>query len=145
MQLLYTKKFNAENVKITDEDWLYESYNNFYNLYLFLLSLFIKIKLKTENYLKINEKKYLPSNNNIYKKFSKNRIFDKIENHIRLLNFNFSNIQLDWNNYKDYLSIIWNDKDLNIKWGIKKPILSTKDNKAQKITQFIKNFNEKKR
>ena len=43
------------------------------------------------------------------------------------------------------VSIIWNDKDLNIKWGIKKPILSVKDSKAQKITQFIKNFNEKKK
>ena len=43
------------------------------------------------------------------------------------------------------VSIIWNDKDLNIKWGIKNPILSAKDKKAQKITQFIKNFNEKKR
>ena len=43
------------------------------------------------------------------------------------------------------VSIIWNDKDLNIKWGIKKPILSAKDSKAQKITQFIKNFNEKKK
>ena len=50
-------------------------------------------------------------------------------------------------NYRDKaneVSIIWNDKDLNIKWGIKKPILSAKDSKAQKITQFIKNFNEKK-
>ena len=109
MQLLYTKKFNAENVKKTDEDWLYESYNNFYNLYLFLLSLLIKIKLKTENHLKINEKKYIPSDINIYKKISKNRIFNKIESYIRLLNFNYSNIQLDWNNYTDYLSIIWND------------------------------------
>mgnify|MGYP001407249934 CR=1 FL=1 len=109
MQLLYTKKFNAENVKKNDEDWLYESYNNFYNLYLFLLSLLIKIKLKTENHLKINEKKYIPSNINIYKKISKNRIFNKIESYIRLLNFNYSNIQLDWNNYTDYLSIIWND------------------------------------
>ena len=51
-------------------------------------------------------------------------------------------------NYRDKsneVSIIWNDKDLNIKWGIKKPILSAKDSKAQKITQFIKNFNEKKK
>ena len=51
-------------------------------------------------------------------------------------------------NYRDKaneVSIIWNDKDLNIKWGIKKPILSAKDRKAQKINQFIKNFNEKKR
>ena len=34
-------------------------------------------------------------------------------------------------NYRDKqseVSIIWNDKDLNIKWGIKKPILSAKDN-----------------
>ena len=51
-------------------------------------------------------------------------------------------------NYRDKaneVSIIWNDKDLNIKWGIRKPLLSAKDNKAQKITQFIKNFNEKKK
>ena len=51
-------------------------------------------------------------------------------------------------NYRDKLSevsIIWNDKDLNIKWGIKKPILSAKDSKAQKINQFIRNFDEKKK
>ena len=51
-------------------------------------------------------------------------------------------------NYRDKaneVSIKWNDKDLNIKWGIKKPILSVKDRQAQKVTQFIKNFNEKKR
>ena len=41
--------------------------------------------------------------------------------------------------------IIYNDKDLKIKWGIKNPILSAKDKKAQKINQFIKKFNEKKR
>ena len=109
MQLLYSKKFNTQNLKKNDEDWLYESYNNFYNLYLFLLSLFTKIKLKTENHLKINEKKYMPSNNNVFKKFSNNRIFDIIESHITLLNFNYSNIKLDWNNYADYLSVIWND------------------------------------
>ena len=109
MQLLYSKKFNTQNLKKNDEDWLHESYNNFYNLYLFLLSLFTKIKLKTENHLKINEKKYMPSNSNVYKKFSNNRIFDIIESHITLLNFNYSNIKLDWNNYADYLSVIWND------------------------------------
>ena len=109
MQLLYSKKFNTQNLKKNDEDWLHESYNNFYNLYLFLLSLFTKIKLKTENHLKINEKKYMPSNNNVFKKFSNNRIFDIIESHMTLLNFNYSNIKLDWNNYADYLSVIWND------------------------------------
>ena len=46
---------------------------------------------------------------------------------------------------KHEIGIIWNDPSLKIKWPIKKPILSAKDSKAQKITQFIKNFNEKKR
>ena len=30
-------------------------------------------------------------------------------------------------------SILWNDKDLKIKWGIKKPIISKKDRSAQKF------------
>ena len=51
----------------------------------------------------------MPSNNKVYKKFLSNRIFDIIESHITLLNFNYSNIKIDWNNYADYLSIIWND------------------------------------
>lgn len=34
-------------------------------------------------------------------------------------------------------SIIWNDKDLNIKWGIKNPILSDKDKKGLRIQDGI--------
>ena len=30
-------------------------------------------------------------------------------------------------------AILWNDKDLKIKWGIKKPIISKKDRSAQKF------------
>jgi len=33
-------------------------------------------------------------------------------------------------NPKDQNTIIWNDKDLNISWGIKKPIVSEKDKKG---------------
>jgi dTDP-4-dehydrorhamnose 3,5-epimerase len=35
--------------------------------------------------------------------------------------------------------IIWNDKDLNIKWPIKKPILSKKDKTAQSLKNFLNN------
>tara|TARA_B100001741_G_C16479960_1_gene564350 strand:- start:233 stop:751 length:519 start_codon:yes stop_codon:yes gene_type:complete len=39
-------------------------------------------------------------------------------------------------NYRDAKSeksILWNDKDLRINWGVKKPIISKKDKKAQRF------------
>ena len=33
--------------------------------------------------------------------------------------------------------IQWNDKDLNIKWGVKNPILSKRDKNAQTLKKFI--------
>ena len=36
-------------------------------------------------------------------------------------------------------SIKWNDKDLNIKWGIKKPIISKRDARASSFKEFTKN------
>jgi len=44
-------------------------------------------------------------------------------------------------NYRDMNSeqtILWNDPDLKIKWGIKKPIISQKDKNAQKLNDFLK-------
>lgn len=45
-------------------------------------------------------------------------------------------------NYRDKNSekgIIFNDKDLNIKWPIKKPIISTKDKNNLTLKQFLNN------
>ena len=36
-------------------------------------------------------------------------------------------------------SIKWNDKDLNINWGIKKPIISKRDARASSFKEFTKN------
>tara|TARA_Y100000389_G_C17254248_1_gene409706 strand:- start:265 stop:786 length:522 start_codon:yes stop_codon:yes gene_type:complete len=44
-------------------------------------------------------------------------------------------------NYRDKNSektILWNDKNLNIKWPVKKPILSDKDKLGVKFIDFIK-------
>ena len=35
-------------------------------------------------------------------------------------------------------SLHWNDKDLKIKWGIKKPIVSKRDNQASSFKEFLK-------
>ena len=41
--------------------------------------------------------------------------------------------------FPKYEKIIkWNDKDLRIKWGIKKPILSKRDQNAQNFADFFK-------
>ena len=37
-------------------------------------------------------------------------------------------------------TISWNDKDLNIKWPVKKPILSDKDKKGISLFDFVKKF-----
>ena len=41
---------------------------------------------------------------------------------------------------KHEVGILWNDKDLKIKWPIKNPIISKKDKKNIKFTEFKKNF-----
>ena len=44
-------------------------------------------------------------------------------------------------NYRDKKSeigILWNDKDLNINWPIKNPIISKKDKKNLRFSEFIK-------
>jgi dTDP-4-dehydrorhamnose 3,5-epimerase len=38
------------------------------------------------------------------------------------------------------IGILWNDKDLRIKWPIKKPILSDKDSKNISFEEYCKNF-----
>tara|TARA_Y100001970_G_scaffold233029_1_gene290302 strand:+ start:456 stop:977 length:522 start_codon:yes stop_codon:yes gene_type:complete len=35
-------------------------------------------------------------------------------------------------------SIIWNDKDLKIRWGIKNPVVSKKDQKGLALKEFLK-------
>lgn len=37
-------------------------------------------------------------------------------------------------------SIIWNDTDLNIDWGVKNPIISDRDASAQKFANFVTKF-----
>ena len=37
------------------------------------------------------------------------------------------------------VSLLWNDPDLKINWGIKKPILSSKDNNAITLKRFLRN------
>ena len=45
-----------------------------------------------------------------------------------------------YRNEKSETGILWNDKDLKIKWPIKNPILSEKDAKNQTFSNFIKNY-----
>ena len=47
-------------------------------------------------------------------------------------------------NYRDKnteTGILWNDKDLKIKWPCKKPIISTKDKQNLKFNDFVENYN----
>jgi len=41
---------------------------------------------------------------------------------------------------KDEVGLLWNDKDLKIKWPIKKPIISAKDKKNLKFTDYKKKY-----
>ena len=38
------------------------------------------------------------------------------------------------------LAILWNDKDLKIKWSVKKPIVSKKDKKNMTFSEYINRF-----
>ena len=46
-----------------------------------------------------------------------------------------------YRNKRGERSLHWNDKILNINWGIKKPIVSKRDNKAKSFKKFL-NSNE---
>ena len=41
---------------------------------------------------------------------------------------------------KNEIGIIWNDKDINIRWPIKNPIISNKDKKNLKFKEYINRF-----
>jgi dTDP-4-dehydrorhamnose 3,5-epimerase len=47
-------------------------------------------------------------------------------------------------NPKGESNIIWNDSDLNIKWPVKKPILSERDAKAPALKEWLKSPNAKR-
>ena len=50
-------------------------------------------------------------------------------------------------NYRDKKSettILWNDKDLNINWPIKNPLLSKKDKKGLDFKEFIKSLDKER-
>ena len=47
-------------------------------------------------------------------------------------------------NKKNEKGIIWNDKDLNIKWPVKNPILSLRDKKFSNLKTVFKNLNNEK-
>ena len=50
----------------------------------------------------------------------------------------------DYRNKKNEVGILWEDKDLNIKWPIKKPIISSKDRKNLSFDKFLNSKNFKK-
>ena len=41
---------------------------------------------------------------------------------------------------KNEVGIIWNDKNLKIKWPTKKPLISKKDKKNLTFNEFCKNY-----
>ena len=41
-------------------------------------------------------------------------------------------------------TILWNDKDLNIKWPIKKPLLSKKDKIGLEFKEFIRSLGKER-
>ena len=50
----------------------------------------------------------------------------------------------NYRNKKYETGILWNDKDLKIKWPIKKPIISSKDKKNLNFSKFLNSINFKK-
>ena len=44
---------------------------------------------------------------------------------------------------KHEIGLLWNDKDLNIKWSIKNPIISKKDKNNLKFIEFKKRYIKK--
>ena len=50
----------------------------------------------------------------------------------------------NYRNKKYEVGILWNDKDLKIKWPIKKPIISLRDKKNSSFSKFLNSKNFKK-
>ena len=50
----------------------------------------------------------------------------------------------DYRNKNYDMGILWNDKDLDIKWPIKKPLISSKDKKNLSFNEFLNSIIFKK-
>ncbi len=57
----------------------------------------------------------------------------KKENIVYYFNTNYRSV-------KNEIGILWNDKDLKIKWPVKKPIVSKKDKKNMTFSEYIDRF-----
>ena len=50
----------------------------------------------------------------------------------------------DYRNKNYEMGILWNDKDLNIKWPVKRPLISSRDRKNLSFSKFLNSKNFKK-
>ena len=57
----------------------------------------------------------------------------KKENIVYYFNTNYRSV-------KNEIGILWNDKDLKIKWSVKKPIVSKKDKKNMTFSEYVGQF-----
>ena len=57
----------------------------------------------------------------------------KKENIVYYFNTNYRSV-------KNEIGILWNDKDLKIKWSVKKPIVSKKDKKNMTFSEYVDQF-----
>ena len=108
MQVIYAAKGNESDNLKKDEQFLLQSIENMYNLYLLMLSLLVEVQIQAEAYLIKSQQKHLATSEekNPNKKFINNRVLSHLKNNPsfqkKLENRKINNWKLD-NEYVDIL------------------------------------------
>ena len=136
MQILFAFKGSENSNLKNDEQFLLESMENMYNLYLVMLSLLIEIQLKAEDYLHKAKKKHLatPEEKNPSQKFINNELLKLLKQN-SLLKEAIENRKINyWTYNSEYIDIIFRSL---IESELYKDYMSTKLSSFKEDKAFI--------
>jgi transcription antitermination protein NusB len=109
MQILFAFKGSENTDQKSDKQFLLESMDNMYNLYLVMLSLLIEVQLKAEDYLEKAKKKHLatPEEKNPSQKFINNEILKLLKQNSLLKEAIENRKIINWTLDNEYIDIVF--------------------------------------
>lgn len=111
MQSLYAYSQSRNDSMVSEEKFLLKSMTEMYDLYLLLLDLMVEIRQHSEEFLEKSQQKHLPTEEDIdpNRKFVKNEVLEKLENHTSLRNALEARKLHNWKDDDEYISILLNE------------------------------------
>jgi N utilization substance protein B len=121
MQVLYAFKGSESDDFSKDQRFLLSSIDNMYNLYLLLISLFIKIQEKAEDHLEKTQNKHLatPEEKNPNRKFINNKVLQMLRKNEQLEAKLDANSIRNWELDSEYVELLKRVPYLKPIWGLK--------------------------